>query len=489
MSTRNLHKFEMKELVDILLGTPAPGAELTYNEAIKKKVKNLPRRLRISTLRSLHNGGSRELCLTHKGLNVHLIHNVWSWVKHEIYSAIGKFTYPIIVSGSLTPNQELGIRQLEPVLEMWQNDFRASTSAPPGREPIKCGSKWSYQPDHCAACMLTRIGSDENALFALFAGMVGRLSIPKLVHGNHTLNDIKVSHLDRLRSKRARFVRYWIKASRSGDTLLYKAGEFGINLKKINETLKQGKISSMYGNTYDYSASISQHPASPALDPFRDPIEEMEHLHLSNHTRKDSAHDTKIGPLPRPANIDQYTPLEQLHLGFDSSISEGSNSTGRNSACSSFTGSDSAPSLYSDNSSVSDYASTIWPDDSISVTTPLNVVKKPACEHRNMKPPTSVASFTTIQSYTNGGSRDADSSVRDPLATQSEMFSKYKALLNPHPQEGSRAMYSLPVPQRESMYFGFVDKKAAKDPFEDVDEEGGEDEVVDLEEGDETGTQ
>jgi hypothetical protein len=228
--TRQLHNSDMKKLVPIFGGVPSPGSNRVeiYNNTVKECVKALPYRLRKPYLPS-----SGTLCRTHKGLNSNLINEVWSWVQHEFDSGIGKYVFPIVMNDQLTAAQENKIRQLEPVLEMWRKDFKTDTSAPPGRTPIHGHTKWAYQTDQCSACMLARIGSDKNVLFALYAGMIGRFPLHKLISRTVSLAEFRASKLNDLKSKRIRFVRYWIKACRNGDSLLHDAAELGIVLRKM----------------------------------------------------------------------------------------------------------------------------------------------------------------------------------------------------------------------------------------------------------------
>lgn len=118
---------------------------------------------------------------------------------------------------------------MEPVLEMWEKDFWASDHTPPGREPIhhsekvngKQVSRWEVQRNKCPACMLARLGSSKRVLYALMAAMVGRLS-PRRVG---TKDDIK--------SKRIRWVRYWLRQLTGDDNLAGSAYQFGMELKRI----------------------------------------------------------------------------------------------------------------------------------------------------------------------------------------------------------------------------------------------------------------
>ena len=126
METRSLHNSDMKRLVRILRKVPAPTEEdyerkeVLYRERTKKAIQRLPSRLRCSRL----SFGSTSLCSIHNDLNQNLVNDIWSWIRHEFDGAIGKFLYPLIMSdGVLTADQKYQVRQLEPVLQMWQPNF------------------------------------------------------------------------------------------------------------------------------------------------------------------------------------------------------------------------------------------------------------------------------------------------------------------------------------------------------------------------------
>jgi hypothetical protein len=553
--TRRLHNTEMKKLVCLLRGMScSQSTQLdTYHKNVKEKIKNLPRRMQQSP-----QSNSSNLCDIHKGLDCHLVNDIWCWIHHEFDSGVGRFIYPVIMSGTLTAEQELKTRQLEPVVRMWHENFKSETSAPPGREPFQCDSKWAYQPDQCPACMLARIGSDEDVLLALYAGMIGRFHVRKLATSKIVLAELDVAMLDNPKSKRVRFVRYWIKASRKGETLLLEAVELGIKLKRLHKEWKETRCiqrPSIYGKRYSLDGTAACN--SVTEDPFRVSMQESERLHAAADTRHTAAvkrtatdllsncmekparlpyiyndcsghsqiTNSKVGPRRRPSGIHSHTPLEQLGFDISGSLVQGS--------------------IESYHPRESD-ADTVYPEDSISVA-PLRISKiarpnshgptilnYPPQRNRNdpvsnipsqstghsklsqvliscsqYSPPhvsslrtlhipnsceptstsctsihshaissapstapsltsrTSLASNTTIASY------DRDSACVSnaflPYATSQERLQTYRSLLAPRGSDG------MPIPQMQSMYYGYDDEE--KDPFEDVDEE-----VLDTEE-------
>lgn len=338
LETRHLHNSDMKQLVRIFQPAPFPVTQIkrtVYREHIKDAIHSLPRHLRASYFSI----SPSILCSTHKGLNASLVNDVWAWLRHEIDGAIGKFIYPLIMSGVLTEDQEMWARQLEPVSQMWQQDFNTETSAPPGREPIRCGANWAFQTNMCPACILTRIGSDLNILLVLFAGMVGRMK--------HRATGTDILHgtmdFEKIRSKRLRFVRYWIKTHSHDDQLLFDAVNLGLKMKQMRHewTLEQehlreanhqrehlertsqntpswGTSSTGCESKSSYSPVDAGHGhrmSPPSAMPTSGigigsavPEKPKEHPISTKH-------DGKLGPLPRPSNLHCLSPMGPL--GFD----------------------------------------------------------------------------------------------------------------------------------------------------------------------------
>jgi hypothetical protein len=517
METRRLHNTEMKKIMRVFHGN---------SSNVKQDIKNLPRRMRYSPLST-----SSNLCNIHKGLDHHLINEIQSWIRHEFEGGIGRYIYPVIMGGKLTATQELKIRQLEPVLQIWRQDFKAVTSAPPGREPIHSGDKWKYQRDQCPACTLARIGSDEDVLFALYAGMISRFHTSKLVTGKVPLAELDVAKLDNPKSKRVRLVRYWIKASSRSDTLLLEAAKLGIKMKQLHREWKDARRitrPSIYDGQFGLDgfttcnavigdpfcdSSRTEHPritistttlGSTTADPFRDSTGETRRAHARSpstgsymgidvdepyaYNDLSSRLNSRLGRQPRPANIYSRSPLDQL--GF--------NTIGSSSGSSLQIGSD---------------IDTIFPDDSISVVVaPLRINKDirsdpqspiilnyPARHNRHDSlhdapstprriPSASSRCTSSISSgHPSGRSSSHHSLTHTSLASTSttilsydggnvhdthvilqERVSKYKSRCD---ESG------LPVPQRQSMYHGYGEDKQ-EDPFEDVDTEVLEEEEV-----------
>jgi hypothetical protein len=323
-----MHNTEMKKLVRVLRGVPCPDVAKrrdteAYQQTTKDAVKDLPRRLRHSLLSM----STSPLCSTHKGLDHHLMEDIFDWVRHELDGGIGKFIYPLIMHNKLTISQEYNIRCLEPVLQMWRKDFKAEASAPPDRTPIDCGSRWKFQDDQCAACILARIGSDDSVLRALYAGMIVRLNSEKLGWAGTPLSELNARKLDKPKSKRVRFVRYWVKACASGDHLLTEAAEMGLHMRRAHIKWKRSQCQrpSFYQDGRSSMAGNSVRTDLYPINPFRDPPAELHRPRTAVETerwlhpkRVYQPNDPKIGPNPRPQNVRGYSTGESL--GFNPSV-------------------------------------------------------------------------------------------------------------------------------------------------------------------------
>jgi hypothetical protein len=461
METRRLHNTDMKKLVNVLRGV---------SPAIKPAIKALPYRLRHSPLSIFG-----TLCPLHKGLNHHLIIDIQSWVTHEFDGAIGRYIYPVIMGGKLTPAQQSQIRHLEPVLRMWRAEFKTESSAPPGRAPIQAGEKWDYQCDRCSACVLARIGADEDVLHALYAGMIARFHTSKLVSGK----DLGVATLNHPKSKRVRFVRYWIKACRRGDALLCEAADLGLVIKKLHREWKDArrtKGASIYNGRVSLGGTTvgdewkeddgidTANPRSITMNPFRDSTPSTQIVSPTSDWSRRS--NSKLGPRPRPSNMPAHSPLS--HLGFGVSRRPGGSDT-----------------------------STLGPNDSVSVAMPPPLRIKKSVSERDavignypLRRDSLGGDVKGVEGLTSRGfarhsSRDGDESSghqrrKSTSLASTVTISSYDGGRTRRPQDHSRlsAHAGIPVLQRQSMYYGYGDMEQV-DPFEGVDEEVGDEEEED----------
>ncbi|KAF2845939.1 hypothetical protein T440DRAFT_502113 [Plenodomus tracheiphilus IPT5] len=232
-------------------------------------------------------------------LDAHLINDIWSWLQHELEGAVGGFLYPIIMSGRLSATEELKIRQLEPVSQMWRRDWNFQDTAPIGHEPIHRGDKWTYQQNQCPACILSRVGSDVDVLFALFAGMVGRFNTRSLtnaeVHGSRDA-------WEKTKSKRIRFVKYWLRTTRDGDAAVFTAGTFGMKMRRLRREWREEQ------QRVQYEEQVAFSTARPSLE-----------AGSERTVVERKVTDPKIGPAPRPAEVKRHSPAGNLGFNIPSS--------------------------------------------------------------------------------------------------------------------------------------------------------------------------
>ncbi|KAJ4346163.1 hypothetical protein N0V95_005627, partial [Ascochyta clinopodiicola] len=289
MQTRLLHNPDMKKLVRVLRNGPPPVSNDkrdSCEKATEAAIKKLPRRLRSSPLSS-----HGALCRAHKGLNAHLITDIWAWVKYELEVGIGRFLYPIIMSNVLSDANKSRARQLEPVVRIFKPDWTLIESSPPGIPPIDVGDKWVYQKNGCPACILARIGSDEDALFALFAGM----------YGHHRSRSGGQKGVDKIKSRRLRFVRYWMHTHLDGKQKTFDAYDLGVELKTLRREAKaslwqSGKPTRYTRDGLDEVPVVAQHrfDNEPAIDA------DLSGLYKYGNQCTNNPNDPKTGPTPPP---------------------------------------------------------------------------------------------------------------------------------------------------------------------------------------------
>lgn len=446
---------DIKQLVLVLRNDPrsplGPG-DLQSEKATVHAIKQLPRRLR-STILSSHG----SLCHAHKGLDANLINDVWAWIKFELEVGVGRFLYPMIMStGTLSEDEELRVRQLEPVVEMFLPEWTLPQSAPPGKQPINAGAKWAYQRNGCPACMLSRIGSDTDVLFALFVGMYGHL---RARSGGH-------KGVENVRSKRMRFVRYWMRTHAKGDQLAREAYEFGVKLKAMR---------------HDAKASLRQNGQSTR---FR-----------RDDSSNDCMHDPKIGPEP-PLDTNAHIAIDGWDTSSESTEGCDTSSDDSNSSLDLARSSlQTRPSTLSSSIPPSSRHSThTFNDDNLA---PLPTFTHAALNHHNSVLRTSISSshcrphrtssiYTTassIASYNNPSPTFTHTRGFDPLETPEERVEKNRKLLAPLPFHGNyvgddakpgKATVAfggrlLPKPSRTSMYSAFGEDGRRGEEFDIVD--------------------
>ncbi|OAG03857.1 uncharacterized protein CC84DRAFT_869830 [Paraphaeosphaeria sporulosa] len=203
-------------------------------QEVQERIQSLPRHLRASGFHKAPSSATGKvqpgyLCDLHKKLKKGLCYELMSLIQHEIFR-IGSFVYSVIMSGELDAWEEMRVRQLEPVPQMYVPGFTPREGAPVGHEPLVPGfvdqkgifvPVWAYEPSQCPACMLSRIGADSKVLFALLAGTVARMG--RRARGHRT----------NLKSRRVRFLKEWLEACVHGQRLRDDAFDLGGRMRDI----------------------------------------------------------------------------------------------------------------------------------------------------------------------------------------------------------------------------------------------------------------
>jgi hypothetical protein len=487
METRRLHGADMKKLVLVLRNDPHssinPGGS-EYDKATEAAIKKLPRRLRSNPLSS-----HGLLCRTHKGLDAHLIDDVWAWIKFELEVAIGRFLYPIIMSNALSREDEFRVRQLEPVVEIFHPRWTLAESSPPGIPPIHTRNKWAFQQNGCPACMLARIGSDEGALFALFAGMYGHL---RSCSGDQ-------KGVGKIKSKRLRFVRYWMRTHVNGEQATLAAYELGMELKALRREVEASLRET--GQPTCYTRDSLDKP-SVTTDHCLDEQPELSADISEPYKPKDwiasNPHHSKMSLTPpldptTPIVIEGWnnkplpeTPRASIHIQPPTSHSIKSNhhSTQSNHPTEEHT-LPTLPILSRANLKRRD-----------SVLSSLGSIHLPRPASSIYSSPSRLTLATSIASYNSPTTR-SHTPRYDPLDTQEERMDKYRKMLNGIPvnRRANRGVGKrlLPKPSRGSIYSAFGEDgwEEKEKEFDEVDvtpppspgldglDEEGEDEVED----------
>lgn len=296
--TRCLRNSDIKRIVRILRDSPDASSQTVrerHGKRIEDAIAKLPRRLRSSPLASHH-----ALCETHKGLDAHLIEDIWAWIKYELEVAIGRFLYPIIVSKVLSEPEERRARQLEPVVRMFNPVWTLAESPPPGIPPIDAGDTWVYQDNGCPACLLARLGSNEDALSALFAGMYGHLH----------LRSSGQRGVEKIKSKRLRFVRYWMRTYPDGEQKTFDAYNLGVKLKALRKEAKTSLRRSGQPTRYTRdSLDVPPVTARHCLDENPGATMDMSDLYDPEDWTANASHESEIIPIP-PLNPPSPSPRE-----------------------------------------------------------------------------------------------------------------------------------------------------------------------------------
>ncbi|KAL5117992.1 hypothetical protein ACEQ8H_004137 [Pleosporales sp. CAS-2024a] len=314
MDMRRLSNSELKKLVSIL-----------HENATQEDIQALPSRLRSVHPSSSGSGSgssskkTKTSCSLHKDLDANVVHHVWRWIRYELERGIGKHVFPVLMADKLSRSQERKMRAIEPVLEMWRLDFDRQAVAPAGRAAmVDTGSKWAYQRDQCRGCMLARIGSDNKVLRALHAGMVARFPLRTTPLHKLLLAELGVGLLDNFRSRRIRFVRYWMQATTGDDALVQEATELGMLIKhKYRECMGEDapETPAVYrGGANKSSSRPSGHADKVALHTTHPPRPCSPVQHVSHHRRLRSDSHSTLAPRHIPPHALSPVLVNLAHL-------------------------------------------------------------------------------------------------------------------------------------------------------------------------------
>ncbi|KAH6644506.1 hypothetical protein C7974DRAFT_371620 [Boeremia exigua] len=361
------------------------------------------------------------------------------------------------MSGILSEADEYRVRQLEPVVEMFFPEWTLAGSAPPGKPPIDTGAKWAYQKNGCPACMLARLGSDENALFALFAGMYGHL---RSRSGGQ-------KGADKVKSKGLRFVRYWMRKHANGDQAVQEAYDLGVELKMLRHdakvSLRESKQSTRYTRDSLYEPPVT---ARHCLDDQPDIAVDLSTPFSPKNWMQDDkpiiSEDSPRNSRPPSftdawnhehpsdpsASIQPCTPRSTTQSTTDSATRSANSTHLHPVAQDTLTPLPRAPSRH----------------DSM-----LSPPRPPSSIYTSASRPTSIASF-------NAPTRNPKQRGHDPLETVEERVDRYRQLIaQEHSERGASCAGAphgrlLPQPSRGSMYGAFGVAGREGEEFEGVDD-------------------
>lgn len=246
LSSRN-----MALLARVFNGVPLENTP--EKTALDQLISSLPSCLRSS---GMHRSPSQKtglvhpghLCDIHKDLKKALCYEIWDIVEHEV-DAINVFTNPLLMSQELDANEKLRIHQLEHVPDLYTSgpDCRTCAVKPHG----SCVPKYVYVKTQCPACMLATLGSGPEALVALLAGMIARVSSKQL------------GTREKLISRRAKLVTCWLQSMQRGSRLTDEAWTLGIKMKEIRWLHKARKAPR--ANSVRHGKPLPPIPTSPSI--------------------------------------------------------------------------------------------------------------------------------------------------------------------------------------------------------------------------------
>jgi len=179
---KQLEREEIKLLATVLCHQPPPTVAYDsswarqYRAQTKLQMENLPESLREHPNMVMHylnkklephqREAVRELCPLHMRLNKPVVRSTLYTYKTEIDINIPALVTVLAESGFLDQDTIDIFDKLRDVSAMWI-DYRLFKKT----YGVTPKARWAYQEDRCAGCVLARLGSDKDVLFALKVGL------------------------------------------------------------------------------------------------------------------------------------------------------------------------------------------------------------------------------------------------------------------------------------------------------------------------------
>ncbi|EON62237.1 hypothetical protein W97_01458 [Coniosporium apollinis CBS 100218] len=242
MSYRDLSESDIMLLTGTLSHAPPPFLHhsspqvASYRRATKKELERLPARLenakyftfrgRFKYAYHYARGDSGVLCELHGPLNYYVARSLFHFVRREIDDQIPAFISDLREAGVLTKEQIAVFSVFDTVSGMWRSNFTNSFAAMRGDGGLAM-SKWRRQEDHCYACMLARLGADEQLVFALAAGILGR----------HRGKGIYIAN-----SKRLLWIESWLSGFKDRERMMDESWALGKQLKALATQVRRSKL-------------------------------------------------------------------------------------------------------------------------------------------------------------------------------------------------------------------------------------------------------
>ncbi|TID18083.1 hypothetical protein E2P81_ATG11050 [Venturia nashicola] len=162
----------MKLLTRILSHQPSPvhpydsSTQAKYRDLTRKDIERLPVHLRKES------GQGKSLCKMHAGLNSGVIRSIFGWIHKQVDLSVGLLTDPTGAEVSISDEVMEPFLHLLNIRSMWT----PSSSSFFMRRQNKPDKRWAPQQDGCKACMLARLGGEEDIITPLRASIVAKLS-------------------------------------------------------------------------------------------------------------------------------------------------------------------------------------------------------------------------------------------------------------------------------------------------------------------------